>query len=957
MAARATSLPGVTSQIEDFGLNVAPEPQILNDSILIIGTAADGPAGEPIPILSKTQAQEVFGSFGKGTLVRGIFEALDATTEGTPDIRGMRIGDGQKATLEIAERLSTSSPWDLKTSGHNSIKLEALFAGAKYNAVSIFLDENKNINIYNPKTGVYSKFSYDDVNPNNNQVDARNVKELVEAINNDPNTSSIIKASASGIEAQYEISINTGTSGVALDGSKLVLDLRKILQGYGTSSPVLATGYILSATTSKTAGNLLEELEEVYSLSVSTPSLLETKGRTTVNVELDPFDGKGDSRFNTIQALEDYNSDNIYFHKPSGGAVVSEYMHFLNREVLPDVTTTKTNHLKFKQELAVKGWYLSPDDSQEKAVMVSGTTPSQTVTAKNGVSRNTTGALRGTLALAHARSASGDFYSTGYVLNNFDNTYAALSDYVKITASGIASAFTNPGKVIVEVSSTGGQSDSEWSQLFYHAVSGVYVSGFVVAGTTGTMTLALGWNASGYTGVGSAKSVGLLNSSGHVVKDKYVRITCNTVKGFLSEAETLPNLQAANSDWTTYFFRGKELIFSDTAPFDTVVNYGTKTNYEPGSDVVITDAHNGEIKFVSSTQPGPAGAQLSASQNSIIGLKYIHLPQFPSITTAANSLAGGSDGTTLSNGKLYDQLTSAYDALENYEVQIVVPMGAYIDSTKSSFNQITGLPQDVNAEFQVQLDEFLESHSINVKESIGVLGVEPLDTVSLAKVKDWVKRLTETNLGDPLRSANIMPLLESRYINIVAFEPVFDNLGGIPYTANGQAAYAGMISSLQPHHSPTNKPIPNALRTRFDLSNSQLEALSGMRYVTMRRKPGKNPVITDAVTAAPKNSDFVRLSTLRITFAAMDVVRKVCDPFIGQPNTPAKRNAMEAAITKGLHSMVEVGALNKFSFNLGSSPTQQVQGFIDVDLVLVPVFEIRRVRAKVRLRVDIPQTA
>lgn len=949
-------LPGVKSIIQDYGLNVSPEPQILNDSILIIGTASDGPMYDPIPILNKDQATAVFGSFGAGTLVRGIYESMDATIEGTPDIRGMRVGNGQKSVLEVDERTTTSSSWDTPTTGRKSLKLQAVYPGSKYNAVSVFQDENKKINIYNPKTGKYSTFTYDDTNPNNTSVDARNVQELVDAINADANTSAAMVASTSGISTQFEVSgITTASSGVSSVAGRAILDLKWMLNGYPTTTNVRATGYVFTTNTSATAGNLISELEEIFALSVSRPTLLETRGSTSVTVTLSPFDGKGDSRFDTIQAMEDYDSDNIFFHKPSGGGVISEYMSYLDREVLPDVTTLTSGLLSWTQDYAVAGWFQAPDDSQEEI----GSDASGiifTVTDKDGNAGTTTLAKYPCIALAAVRASSGSYYgaTNGYVGGIFDDIDASGADYQRCTASGIAGYLTNPGKVIIEVSETGGASDSEWSECFYHPISGIYVSGFNVAGGTGTATLAIGSNATGYTGTGNLVAANLISSGAVIQADRYIRISCNTVKGFLSEAESLPNLEGASSDWLTYFFRGKEVIFSNTVPFDTIVNYGTKVNFEPGSDVVITDAHNGQIKFVSDTQPGPSGGTLDPSLGTIIGLKYKHLPQFPAITTAALSLDGGSDGTEISNATLYDEFATAYDYLENYDVNVVVPIGANLDATRNGFNAITGIEEITNAQFQVQLQEFLEKVSEDVNETVGVMGVEQADTNRLNDVKTWVKRLTVQDLSDPTRGANIMPLLDTRHISVCAFEPVFDNLGGLPYTANGQASYAGMVSSLEPHYSPTNKSIPNALRTRFDLSNSQLEALSDMRYVSMRKKSGRRPVITDAMTAAATGSDFVRLTTVRITFAAMDVVRKVCDPFIGQPNDQAKRNAMEAAITRGLSQMVEAGALRKYAFTISSSPTQQVLGRVNIDLILVPIFEIRSIRTTVKLRTEIP---
>lgn len=962
--ASISPLPGVSSIIEDFGLQVSAEPTILNDSILIIGTAADGPMYEPIPVLNKEKIVEVFGSFGQGTLVRGVYEALDATLEGTPDVRAMRIGNGIKASLAVVERLSTARVWDQKTSGQTSLTLTALYPGSVYNGVAVFQDEEKKINIYNPKTGNFIKFTYDDTNPFNSTVDARNVRELVDAINADAEASTIVVASTSPIDTEYEVSVNAGTSGVTVTAGKATISLKSMLENFGDASgPVIGagSGYIVEPDTSKTAGNLIDTIDEIYSLSISEPTRLATKGVTTVTTTLSPYDGKADSRFDTIHALEDYaTKDNIFYHDPSG-TVVSEYVNYLDRAVLDDVTIA-TSGVNFTAitKLNVVGLFNAPDDS--RAVTASGSV--YTVTDSNGNTGTTALASSGTLAMAAARASSGTLVPLGYVSSNIGTVDAGITEYINITTSGFAEYLTDPGQVIIEVSDTGGTSDSEWTSLFYHPVSGIYISDFSVASGTGVITLSIGTNASGYAtagGDGNLVSAGLLKSGAapasgaYVLPEKHLRVSCYTVKGFINEVNSLPNLAANTTDWTSYFFRGRELIFSDTVPTDIIVNHGVKVDYEPGADVIVSDSHDGEVKFVGSVQPGPSGGAIHASLNSIIGFKYSHLPQFPAISTTALSLDAGTDGTKMNNDKLYDEYTTAYETLENYNVQIVVPMGANIDSSKAGYNTITGLPETVNSQFQVQLDAYLDAVSTNVNETIGMMGVEPATTSSIADVNTWVKRLTVQDLSDPNRAANIMPLLGSRYINVVAFEPVFDNLGGLPYTANGQAAYAGMVSSLMPHHSPTNKSMPNARRTRFDLSNTQLAALSGMRLVSMRKKPNRNPVITEAITAAPTGSDFKNLSTVRITFSAMDVVREVCDPFIGQPNTQAKRNAMEAAITKGLQGMVEVGALRKFAFTIASSPSQQVLGLIDIDLVLVPVFEIKKIRTTVRLRTEIPQ--
>lgn len=952
--ATPNSLPGVKGRILDNQLGISPEPTILNDSILIIGTASDGPMYEPIPLQSKEIAEATFGAFGNGTLVRGFYEAQNGTIEGTPDIRGLRIGNGLKASLDIAEKVSTASTSDEVTTGATSLKLEANVPGSIYNAVSVYLDENRKINIYNPKTGEVSAFTYDDVNMNDTSVDCRNVRELVNAINADPNLNTILTASTSGLIAQFEIEVNAASSGivVAPNGKSTAVTLSTVLQDYSVATPhdVVPTGYIYSPVVSKTAGNLLDGLVDVFSISVSEPTLLEIKGKASVKTTLMPFDGKNDSRFDTIQCLEDYDTDNKWQYNPTGN-VASEYVSYLDRYVLPNVTVGgAASGTVFT--LSIPGLFAAPDDSAE--VVASGSASwKQTVTSEAGVTATTQGILNGSIAHAWAIANSGTFVPQGYVTSAVSGIASTVAEFKNITCSGFSSSLAYPGKIIVEVSTNNGVSDSDWAGVLYHPVSGIYISGFAINSGTGVITLAIGAEASGYTGNDGLVNKGLINTAGTITENMYIRLSCTTCKDFLTEVTSLPSLQSA-SDWRSYFVRGNEIVFGTVAPVDVVLNYGVKTSYEIGTEVSVTDAAKGEVKFIGSIQPGPGGAALDTTKKSIIGFNYTYLPQFPAVTTAAQSLAGGSNGVNINNATLYNELAKAYTALENYEVQIVVPMDAFLDSTKNGYNSITGLPETVNAQFQVQLNTFLDQLSTDVHEARGVIGVTPATSNSLADVGLWVKRLTIQDLNDPNRGANIMPLLNSRYIDVTAIEPLFDNLGGLPYTANGQASYAGMVSSLAPHQSPTNKSIPNATRSRFTLSNSQLEALQASRYVALRTKTGRNPVICSAMTAAAPGSDFVRLTTVRITFAAMDVVRDVCDPFIGQPNTAASRNAMEAAITKGLHSMVEVGALRKYAFTVTSSPNQQVLGIIDIELLLVPVFEIQTIRTTVKLRTDLP---
>jgi len=96
-------------------------------------------------------------------------------------------------------------------------------------------------------------------------------------------------------------------------------------------------------------------------------------------------------------------------------------------------------------------------------------------------------------------------------------------------------------------------------------------------------------------------------------------------------------------------------------------------------------------------------------------------------------------------------------------------------------------------------------------------------------------------------------------------------------------------------------------------------------------------------------SDYVRLSTVRITHAAVDLIRAVSDKYIGEPNNAPQINAMRAEIDQVLLSMKSSGALNAYDFVVASTPDQRVLGQVDISLTLVPAFEITEINLVVSL--------
>jgi hypothetical protein len=233
------------------------------------------------------------------------------------------------------------------------------------------------------------------------------------------------------------------------------------------------------------------------------------------------------------------------------------------------------------------------------------------------------------------------------------------------------------------------------------------------------------------------------------------------------------------------------------------------------------------------------------------------------------------------------------------------------------------------------------------------MAVKPAASPRLEDVNAWYTGLTVTSTLDRTRAANAMAALDAKHVSIVAFESVIANNSiSVPYSTTGEAVYAGIICKLPIGQAPTFKNLGTQVTTcRFKLSSRQLDLLTSKRYVTSRLTPEGTWVITDGVTAAATGSDYTRFSTLRIAFAAMDVVRSAGRPFLGNLFNAVKIAALETAITKGLLAMQDpaVGALRKFDFRIEQTPQERALGIARIPLVLWPEFELRRIEVVVKL--------
>lgn len=237
--------------------------------------------------------------------------------------------------------------------------------------------------------------------------------------------------------------------------------------------------------------------------------------------------------------------------------------------------------------------------------------------------------------------------------------------------------------------------------------------------------------------------------------------------------------------------------------------------------------------------------------------------------------------------------------------------------------------------FASQLGDLCKSMSEKNNQVLGIVSLKDPSSSTMSGIKKYIDKVEKQYYN--------------QFIQVVGGPTQFFEINNEPYEDNFSGSYAGLISVLPSYSSPTNKVVPGALFPSFNLSESQVGELTNKHVVVPRVRNGR-VVIADAVTTADTRSDFVRLTTVRIVNDAIQLVREICEPYIGEPNTLPRRGALETQINTALQGMIRRGALNDYRFNIKANLEDQLNGNMRIALDLVPVFETRRIFVTVALK-------
>ena len=232
----------------------------------------------------------------------------------------------------------------------------------------------------------------------------------------------------------------------------------------------------------------------------------------------------------------------------------------------------------------------------------------------------------------------------------------------------------------------------------------------------------------------------------------------------------------------------------------------------------------------------------------------------------------------------------------------------------------------------------------------GIIGCDKLTGITLSTVADRVNAISGLKLdmyakksnGNNIYTYDNLPYPIGRCVSIVFAQYPVNTGNGYNYISSGASGYAGMLSTLDADVSSTNQTVDlRSTSLMFTLSNYQLTKLNSAGIVCFRQV-GEGIKVVDGITQDTADSPYRRLSTTKVINATAKLLRDAILPFIGRTRSDTTMNSMETAIKSALNSVTGI-LINKYTYEIVTDAENDYLGVVRIKYAIVPAYEIRQV--------------
>ncbi len=327
------------------------------------------------------------------------------------------------------------------------------------------------------------------------------------------------------------------------------------------------------------------------------------------------------------------------------------------------------------------------------------------------------------------------------------------------------------------------------------------------------------------------------------------------------------------------------------------------------------------------------------------------------VNPSISYMYGGRCGLNYSKNMLYDYLARAYNILESHDIDIVVPLDAFMDDVcpdceGADTAQIYGqayyhidrdyLTEDGLGRKRSFMDQLINFCIIQTNFGMVTTGVMGFNS----NYKYWSRYFTESDdLLDMYKTCfqyNLYMCQNPWYaflVSVVAGDILY-NHGTI--IDNGYLAYAAMLAESQKIVSVTNKPLSKAIGIWHEFSQDVLKDLADCGMVAFRHSPLYNtPVIYDAVTASPLNENLKIECNVRMIQMCISYMNELFQIYIGKDiRRLISEKIIQNDLASLLTSLVDRNVITWFEFKLVPDYSQ---GHLNVYLSLKTSYMIRAI--------------
>lgn len=326
---------------------------------------------------------------------------------------------------------------------------------------------------------------------------------------------------------------------------------------------------------------------------------------------------------------------------------------------------------------------------------------------------------------------------------------------------------------------------------------------------------------------------------------------------------------------------------------------------------------------------------------------------------------GGQCGLHYSKNLLYNCLSNTYEVLESHDIDIIIPVDAFMDDIHPDDTE--GTQYQYNKKYYQPTKDYLTEDFTGKKLSFmdqllqfclrqlnfgmvttGIIGYNP-------SYKQWSDHLYESD--------DIAKMYKACYeYNLANCDNPFYSFlisvvgGDIRYNKgtiidNGYLAYAALCADTAITSGTTNIPVSDTISLYHEFSEEALRELADTGIVVFRHSPLYNtPVVYDGVTASPEDENLKLYCNVRMIQMCMSYINQLFQFYIGHDIVQLIENKIIASdLETILEYLYNKNIITAYSFNI---TPYYAKGEIKVYLNLMTCYMVKAVQLCSVINVD-----